>query len=375
MGNRRHTPDDDSAAGAGDDGEIDFGAKKKKGKKKKKGFDLDAAEAALEGGDGGDGGGGGAAAAASAPTPAAAAAPAAAEPSDFNAAITIDYDALETDFVLPPKKKRKKGKIAEEFAIEAETSTADDTGSTVIVDNSAWAGSDRDYLYSEMLERVFGEMRLRNPGMVHGERRRFVMKPPQVIRYVPIARARSLAHPSTERTQEWQQHDPQCNACCDVRVVLCVRACVRACVSLALSLLPSLPPSTRKCASGSNVALVAILSLSFFPNFVFSNPFPIRLGSKKSGFINFVEICKLMHRTTDHVLNYLFAELGTTGNLDGSDVLVLKGRFQQRQMESVLRRYIRTLLLIPLALRARSHTHTLFYHHLFVFGGLRTTGK
>ena len=161
-----------------------------------------------------------------------------------------------------------------------------------------------------------------------------------------------------------------------MRAVPCV-LCVRACMRFSGSLPPSLIPSPRKCASRSNVALVAILSLSFFPNFVFSQPqpFPIRLGSKKSGFINFVEICKLMHRTTDHVLNYLFAELGTTGNLDGSDVLVLKGRFQQRQMESVLRRYIRTLLLIPLPLRARSLTHTLFYHHLFVFGGLRTTGK
>ena len=78
--------------------------------------------------------------------------------------------------------------------------------------------------------------------------------------------------------------------------------------------------------------------------FVMKPPQVIRLGSKKSGFINFVEICKLMHRTTDHVLNYLFAELGTTGNLDGSEVLVLKGRFQQRQMESVLRRYIRKCL-------------------------------
>lgn len=116
-----------------------------------------------------------------------------------------------------------------------------------IQDTAAWANSDRDYLYTELLERVFDIMRAKNPALVQGEKRRFVMKPPQVI----------------------------------------------------------------------------------------------RLGSKKSGFINFVEICKMMHRQPDHVLGYLLAELGTSGTLDGSQALVLKGRFQQKQMESVLRRYIR----------------------------------
>ena len=116
-----------------------------------------------------------------------------------------------------------------------------------VVDNSAWAGSDRDYLYSELLERVFDIMRAKNPHMVMGEKRRFVMKPPQVI----------------------------------------------------------------------------------------------KVGAKKSAFINFMEICKMMHRPSDHVLGYLLAELGTQGTLDGSNALVLKGKFLQKQMESVLRRYIR----------------------------------
>lgn len=229
-------------AGGDDDG-MDFGTKKKKKKKgKKKGFDLDAAEAALEAGaDTGDAGGA-AAPAAPAATPAA---PAAA-PGDADVTSAVDYATLDTDFVLPAKKKRKRAKVQEEFSLEEEVEESDTTAST-IEDNFAWSGSDRDYQYAELLERVFDIMRAKNPGMVQGERRKFVMKPPQVI----------------------------------------------------------------------------------------------RLGSKKSGFINFIEICKLMHRQSDHVLNYLFAELGTTGNLDGSEVLVLKGRFQQRQMESVLRRYIR----------------------------------
>lgn len=75
----------------------------------------------------------------------------------------------------------------------------------------AYEMDDRDYHYSELLERVFDIMRQKNPQMLNPEKKRFVMKPPQVI----------------------------------------------------------------------------------------------RLGSKKSGFINFIEICKLMHRQHEHVLGYV----------------------------------------------------------------------
>jgi translation initiation factor 2 subunit 2 len=36
----------------------------------------------------------------------------------------------------------------------------------------------------------------------------------------------------------------------------------------------------------------------------------------------------------------MFAEMGTTGSVDGSARLVIRGRFQQKQIEHVLRRYI-----------------------------------
>ena len=43
-----------------------------------------------------------------------------------------------------------------------------------------WTGSDRDYQYDEILQRVFGIMRDKNPEMVGGDRKKFVMRPPQV---------------------------------------------------------------------------------------------------------------------------------------------------------------------------------------------------
>merc|ERR1719318_2223947 len=110
-----------------------------------------------------------------------------------------------------------------------------------------WKDSDRDYQYDELLQRVFGIMRDKNPEMVAGEKKKFVMRPPQVA----------------------------------------------------------------------------------------------RVGSKKTAFANFTEIAKMLHRQPKHLLAFLFAELGTSGAIDGSNQLIMKGRFQQKHIENVLRRYIK----------------------------------
>ena len=66
----------------------------------------------------------------------------------------------------------------------------------------------------------------------------------------------------------------------------------------------------------------------------------LREGNKKTIFANISEICKRMKRSDEHVTQFLFAELGTSGSVDGSKRLVIKGRFQQKQLENVLKRYI-----------------------------------
>ncbi|OBZ89777.1 putative eukaryotic translation initiation factor 2 subunit beta [Choanephora cucurbitarum] len=65
-----------------------------------------------------------------------------------------------------------------------------------------------------------------------------------------------------------------------------------------------------------------------------------REGNKKTIFANVSEISKRLHRPADHVIQFLFAELGTTGSIDAAQRLIIKGRFQQKQIENVLRRYI-----------------------------------
>merc|ERR1719273_218438 len=111
---------------------------------------------------------------------------------------------------------------------------------------TAW-GEDRDYTYDELLQRVYNVIKEKNPDSTMGEKKKFVMRPPQVV----------------------------------------------------------------------------------------------KVGAKKTAFVNFTEIAKMLHRQPKHLLAFLFAELGTTGALDGSSQLVMKGNFQQKHIETVLRRYIK----------------------------------
>lgn len=75
--------------------------------------------------------------------------------------------------------------------------------------------------------------------------------------------------------------------------------------------------------------------------FIMRPPQVVRIGTKKTSFANFEEICKTLHRLPKHLLDFLLAELGTSGSVDGNHQLIIKGRFQQKQIENVLRRYIK----------------------------------
>jgi len=142
------------------------------------------------------------------------------------------------DLVLDLKKKKKKSRKAK--LEEAELPEVDQNDLEVKNDEP-------DYTYDQLLERVFNTMRRANPEMVSGEKKKFVISPPQ-------------------------------------------------------------------CA---------------------------RVGTKKTSFVNFSTIVSQINRQPKHVIQFLFAELGTSGSVDGTNQLIIKGRFQQKQLETVLRRYIK----------------------------------
>lgn len=151
--------------------------------------------------------------------------------------IDNDIDDLgEFDMSVKKKKKKKTTILDEELGEDSVDNCGD-----------SWGNSERDYSYEELLKRAVDMMRDKNPDMQAGEKKKYVMKPPQVLRH----------------------------------------------------------------------------------------------GSKKTSFANFLEICKMLHRSPKHVQDFLMAELGTSGSVDGYNQLLIKGRFQQKNIEGVLKRYIR----------------------------------
>ncbi|KAI5289255.1 hypothetical protein KEM54_004155 [Ascosphaera aggregata] len=86
------------------------------------------------------------------------------------------------------------------------------------------------------------------------------------------------------------------------------------------------------------------LLLSGSKSYKIPPPQCLREGNRRTIFANIADICKRMKRSEEHVMQFLFAELGTSGSVDGAGRLVIKGRFQQKQIENVLRRYIDTEL-------------------------------
>jgi len=159
-------------------------------------------------------------------------------------------EADTDDLVFDKKKKKKpKAQLPEDASTAAGEEVASKSAATALAEsNLVDAKRDwPDYTYDQLLDLVFGIMREKNPDLTAGEKKKFVMKPPQVA----------------------------------------------------------------------------------------------RAGSKKTAFANFAEICRLLKRNPKHVLQFLLAELGTTGSIDGNNCLIIKGRFQQKHIESVLRKYIK----------------------------------
>ncbi|XP_059089130.1 eukaryotic translation initiation factor 2 subunit 2-like isoform X2 [Tigriopus californicus] len=160
---------------------------------------------------------------------------------ELDDALPDEKEDDEVDLESFGKKKKKKKRAGE---LGGDDMKDDDKEN---VEANPWVDSDRDYTYDELLQRVFNIMRDKNPELVAGEKKRFVMRPPQVV----------------------------------------------------------------------------------------------RVGTKKTAFVNFTEIAKMLHRQPKHLLAFLFAELGTVGAIDGNNQLIIKGRFQQKHIENVLRRYIK----------------------------------
>jgi len=69
-------------------------------------------------------------------------------------------------------------------------------------------------------------------------------------------------------------------------------------------------------------------------------PIVYKEGTTRTAWANFPQICASINRQPEHVLQFVLAEVASTGSVDGNGRLLIRGRFQQKHMEKILRHYI-----------------------------------
>lgn len=65
-----------------------------------------------------------------------------------------------------------------------------------------------------------------------------------------------------------------------------------------------------------------------------------REGTRKTVVTNFTNLCKELNRDVDHVMSFMLTELSIDGSIDGTNRLILRGKFTPSAIESVARKYI-----------------------------------
>lgn len=75
-------------------------------------------------------------------------------------------------------------------------------------------------------------------------------------------------------------------------------------------------------------------------SFKISPPNIQRFGSKKTIWSNFKNICDTIRRNMNHVMTYFLTECCTTGSFDEQNNFILRGRYDSKQIESILRKYL-----------------------------------
>lgn len=88
----------------------------------------------------------------------------------------LGLDDLNLSLGKKKKKKKSKTRTDDDFGVQEESEEVGKSGGGL-----PWDGTDRDYKYEELLDRVFGILKENNPELT-GERRRTTLKPPQVAR-------------------------------------------------------------------------------------------------------------------------------------------------------------------------------------------------
>jgi translation initiation factor 2 subunit 2 len=65
-----------------------------------------------------------------------------------------------------------------------------------------------------------------------------------------------------------------------------------------------------------------------------------REGTRKTVITNFSNLCKELNRDKEHVMSYFLTELCAIGSIDGTNRLIVRGKYSPSEIESIARKYI-----------------------------------
>jgi len=69
-------------------------------------------------------------------------------------------------------------------------------------------------------------------------------------------------------------------------------------------------------------------------------PIVNRVGRSRSVWINFADICNSLNRPTDHLFQFILTELGCEGSIGGENQFLLKNKYNNKHIESLLKKYV-----------------------------------
>ena len=80
--------------------------------------------------------------------------------------------------------------------------------------------------------------------------------------------------------------------------------------------------------------------------------------------LHLIMIYDSLSRSKEHFLAFLLSELATTGSIDGNDYLIIRGNFQTKQINSVIKKYCADYVLCH---NCRSHETSLTKENRLTF--------
>lgn len=68
-------------------------------------------------------------------------------------------------------------------------------------------------------------------------------------------------------------------------------------------------------------------------------------GTKKTVFSNFAGLCKELNRDKEHLMSFILSELCANGSIDGTERLIIRGKYPPSAIEKIVRNYINQYVL------------------------------